>query len=410
MKPLPWRAESSRRGVHDPDTALARPIRNPASPLILLAQSARALAQGARAAGFTPLTIDRFADADTRAVSAECYRVPATHDGALDPTSVLTAVTELQLRHPAAELLWGGGVEAQPTLLEQLSKICPVLGSSLDAAYVLHDRQALRAACADLGIPVPVESSVAGAGRWLRKHAGRAGGWHVTPATGAARVRDCDGIYFQRWVPGIPASITLLVGVTQIAVLGFNRLLTRGRQFARDYRYLGAVGHLDVSQATRQACVRYASAFARRFGWRGLCGMDFIVKPDGSLVFIDFNPRPVATAELHAPPGLALAAHLSACRGGWGPLPAWPGVRAHRLVEADDPIQIPNSLDWPAWVSDRPDAAQRFSAGEPICTVHAADETAARCLALLDARGQHVRALLSINQNTTINSGSIHAD
>jgi hypothetical protein len=120
MKPLPWRAESSRPGVSDRLTVLARPIRNPAPPLILLAQSARALAQGARAAGFTPLVIDRFADADTQAAAAECYRIPVTRDGALDPASVLTAVTELRVRHPAAELLWGGGLESQPVLLEHL--------------------------------------------------------------------------------------------------------------------------------------------------------------------------------------------------------------------------------------------------------------------------------------------------
>jgi predicted ATP-grasp superfamily ATP-dependent carboligase len=410
MKPLPWRAESSRPGVNDRLTVLARPIRNPAPPLILLAQSARALAQGARAAGFTPLVIDRFADADTQAAAAECYRIPVTRDGALDPASVLTAVTELRVRHPAAELLWGGGLESQPVLLEHLSKICPVWGSSHAAARVLHDRAALRAACAALGVPVPAESQTARAGRWLRKRTGQAGGWHVTSATGAAREREGDDTYFQQWVPGVSASITLLVGMHEFAVLGFNRLLTRGDQFARDYRYLGAVGELRVAQSTRAECVRHATAFARHFGWRGLCGMDFIVKADGSLVFIDFNPRPVATVELHASPGLALAAHLAACRGEWKPLAKLSGVRAHRLVEADGPIQIPKSLDWPDWVSDRPQPEQQFSTGEPVCTVWAAEATAARTLALLEARAHHVHTLLSINQNNTINSGSIHAD
>lgn len=352
--------------------------------------------------------VDRFADADTRAAATECFRVPVTHDGALDPASVAATVTALRIRYPTAELLWGGGLESQPDLLEQLSKICPVLGSALDAVRVLHDREALRTACAFLGIPVPTESLTAASGRWLRKRAGQAGGWHVNAVQGDARAR--DDIYFQAWVPGITGSVTLLVGAANIAVLGFNRLLTRGEHYARDYRYLGAVGHLELTPQMREACVRHASAFARHFGWRGLCGLDFIVGDDGHPVFIDFNPRPVATVELHAAPGPALAAHLAACRGAWMPLPVWPGVRAHRIIEADGPIQIPNSLDWPAWVSDRPNPAQRFSAAEPICTAHAVDSTAAQSVALLEARAQELRALLSINQTNTINSGSIHAD
>ena len=400
----------SKPDVHDPGTALTRPLRNSAPPLILLAQSARALVEGARAAGFTPLAVDRFADVDTRSAAAECCSVPVTSDGGLEPEAVLRAVHDLRARYPSAELVWGGGLECQPGLLQQLSTVCPVLGSARHAAEVLHDRTALQRACATLGVPVPEESQTVRAGRWLRKRAGRAGGWHVVPARGAACRRDSADMYFQRWIPGIPASITLLVGRSEIAVLGFNRLLTHGNQFARDYRYLGAVGHLRVAQSTRAECIRHATAFARYFGWRGLCGMDFILKADGSFVFIDFNPRPVATVELHALPGLAFAAHHAACRGEWIPLVRRPGVRAQRLLEADGPIQIPNSLDWPDWVSDRPPPEQTFSAGEPLCTVHAAEATAARSLALLEARRRRVRALISMNHNDIANSGSIHAD
>ena len=328
----------------------------------------------------------------------------------LDPSAVLNAISHWLERYPTAELIWGGGLEAQPSLLEQISRLCPVRGSALEAVRVLHDRAALRAACMALGISQPAESTTPGVGQWLRKRAGRAGGWHVSAWDDEMRAEDSADDYYQRWTPGRCGSITLLVGATHSAVLGFNRLLTRGNHFKRDYRYLGAVGRLELTHSVRVECARLARALAQHLGWRGLCGMDFIVQADESFTFIDFNPRPVASAELHASLGPAFASHLAACRGAWIPLPRWPGVRAHCLVEAEGPIQIPNSLDWPDWVFDRPNPGQHFSAGEPVCTVHAADSTEARCLALLERRVGQLRARLSTLHNITSHSGSIHAD
>ena len=44
--------------------------------------------------------------------------------------------------------------------------------------------------------------------------------------------------------------------------------------------------------------------------------------------------------------------------------------RALGLLYAGKSITIPR-LDWPEWVTDRPQAGKQITIGEPVCTVHA---------------------------------------
>ena len=367
-----------------------------AAPLIILAQSGRALAEAARAAGMVPHVIDRFGDTDTRAAAETTVCVPVSRAGHLDEASVMVAVARLTQGARVPELVWGGGLEAQPQLLSRLRQSCRVRGSALEGVKLLHDRAALMQSCVRLGIPTACSLRLPGLPRYLRKRAAAAGGDHIRAMPPGGLPSRARGEYDELFIEGIAGSVTLLAYRFGACILGFNRLLTHGAGFARNYRYLGAVGHLALTPAQIALCARAGDLIARAWGWRGLCGLDFVLTPEQRLVFVDFNPRPVATFDLHLDPGAAFAAHLAACRGHSIGVTTCSGIRGHRLVEALDPIQIPNSLDWPSWVSDRPGPGERLAAGVPICTVRAEAADADAVHALLETRAAEITRRLAI--------------
>ena len=57
---------------------------------------------------------------------------------------------------------------------------------------------------------------------------------------------------------------------------------------------------------------KYASALIARLGYNGFCGLDFIRRPDQSIVFLEFNARPTPVAHLGGLIGCDLAAALFA--------------------------------------------------------------------------------------------------
>lgn len=366
--------------------------RRPPEPLIVLAQSGRALAVAARAAGFAPRVVDRFGDLDTRASAASWHPLAVAADGELDDPKVLATVRRLWQDTPAAPLVWGGGLESRPALLEALASEGPVMGSDPDRLRALQDPIRLGARLRGCGVMVPaMRWRITQKGGWLRKQAGAAGGAHVVPATAPGPARPGD--YFQRQIPGLDCSVTLLADGSRVRILGWNRLLscTTG---AFGHAYQGAVGGLEIPTAAQARISAAATAIVRLLGWRGLCGLDFILSAAGTPWVIDLNPRPTATVELHLAPGAAMRAHLAACGGSLPAVRLRGRPRGQRVLYAVDPIAIPNSLDWPQWVSDRPPGGTEVPTGAPICSIQAAGKTPAQVERTLQARARQLAAAL----------------
>jgi predicted ATP-grasp superfamily ATP-dependent carboligase len=141
------------------------------------------------------------------------------------------------------------------------------------------------------------------------------------------------------------------------------------------------------------------------FGLRGLASLDFLVDDSGAH-WLEVNPRPSATLQLHAgawPTGL-MHAHLDAVRGR---LPAAaprhaPGVRGHLTVFADRAGRV-GAASTPdpggrMHLHDLPAAGTRFARGEPICTVSAEAGHVDDALRLLDARADWARTHLAVRQ------------
>jgi predicted ATP-grasp superfamily ATP-dependent carboligase len=369
----------------------------------MVAESGRILAQAARREGMAVRVIDRFGDADTRAASRD-LRVVSGWDGPEDPG--LEALVERF--SPAAKgepVLWGGGLEARPGLLERLAGRRDLLGNGGEVVRRVTDPDRWFPLLAGLGLPHP-ESRLAPPASpddWLAKEAGASGGGHIRPGRGAG---PRAGRYFQRRCPGTPLSLLFAADGRRAQVLGVTEQWTAGEQNGdpEDFRYGGGLGHADPGRRLSRALEEAVAALTARLGLRGLNGLDCLVEGD-AFHLLEVNPRPVASLALYAgdlAPG-PIALHRSGSRGR---LPAVrirpPGpYRGHAVVYAEEPVRVPPGLLAP-WCGDRPGVGTWVPAGAPVCTVQAAHRVRGEARRLLGSRHRRVRQWLRAAAATTV--------
>lgn len=235
-------------------------------------------------------------------------------------------------------------------LLRRLERAGVPVPRTLPAADDGDARRALEA----LGTPVVVKPG---------RGAGGAGVRRVDDADDVADARAAavsvePGLapLVQRFEPGTPASVTLLVDGERIRPLALNRQLVR---FAPEARYEGGVTplrHPDASRALRTA----ADTVRACGGLRGLVGVDLVLGPDGPVV-LEVNPRLTTSY-------LGLRRHL-------GPGAAHAALRASGHRPAGDPPAF-DALDPSAPVTGDP---VRFGPGghPPERSAHRAPEASA---------------------------------
>ncbi|MCS3904465.1 putative ATP-grasp superfamily ATP-dependent carboligase [Methylohalomonas lacus] len=375
----------------------ARPPRR----LLIIARSGRALAASARRAGYSCDVIDQFADADTRALSDFC-RVAAQ----LTPAVLAPLLAEWHDRAGDANIIVGGGIEAQPALVDWLTEYAPVAANSAAMLAALKQPRKLAALLDELAIPHPAIVTDADAAQgpatdWLVKQTGADGGGHVRgwqPAGGLGTDE-----YLQRRCSGRPASVVFLAGGHGARLVGYNHCLQAAAQTgdADDYRFAGAIAAPWPASLTA-AIAAAVSRLVAATGLRGLCGVDLLVdESSGAFVLLEVNPRPPASFELHEQGGSLVAAHLAACDGR---LPTdWPAAGdcpGKLVVYSGDAVAVPGDIAWPDWSADRPPAASRLQAGTPLCTVFARAATPAACEQALYARRD--KLIKSIKNNSQI--------
>ena len=366
-------------------------------PVLIAARSARQLARAACAAGYAPRVVDLFGDDDTRAASDQLIVTPAAHGFRFRPRRLLADLQRLDAG-AGLPLVWGAGLEAAPRLLSQLGHVFEVCGSARHGLEALLQPARLAAQLRALDVPTPAIAlgKVPARGRWLCKSRGEAGGQHVRWGVPGATLAPND--YAQAFCAGRSMSVVFVAGARTLEVLGYNAHLFWPHA-AAPFTYAGAVGGQSLP---RRLCRDIEAALRRvavQFGLRGLCGVDFVVDAHDRWHLIEINPRWTATVELVAAPAAAFRAHLAACRDlPWRRPQARRRAHAHAVVMLDNPIRIPNSLNWPAWVADRPGAGARLPRGAPLCTVLADGATPDIACEQLAQRVRALRRLLAIDE------------
>jgi len=105
--------------------------------ILIVASSARMLAQAAKDAGLKPLVIDLFADLDTQGYAEDFRRIKSLAEQDLTP-----AVDDFVERYAVTHVIYGSGFEYYLESLRYLGSRLTVLGNHPDVFAKLQDKQA----------------------------------------------------------------------------------------------------------------------------------------------------------------------------------------------------------------------------------------------------------------------------
>jgi predicted ATP-grasp superfamily ATP-dependent carboligase len=344
-------------------------------PLLCVARSARVLAAAA-AADYEPWVVDLFADLDTRALAARCWRARPAPGWNFDATDLHALLDEVAALAAPLPVVIGSGFENAPALIGRLARCGPLLASPPSAYQRLARPRALFAALGERGVAVPRTgvSPPRSAHGWLLKRAAASGGAHVRDAAVEVRARDD---YFQERVAG-PVFSTLCVAARgRVAICGVARHVAPRERAG--HRYHGAVS-VAASPPWLEAVATSAAAIAAELELVGAFGLDFVLREGTTPVVVDINPRLTASLDVYADRAAIFAAHVAACSD--RPLaysrPPSCRPRGHLVVYAARAWQVPRGFTWPDYTADRPAAGQRVGSGDPLVTlvVEGEDEAA----------------------------------
>jgi predicted ATP-grasp superfamily ATP-dependent carboligase len=367
--------------------------------ILLVAVSARMLAELAARDGHEVLAFDRFGDLDLQRL---CPSVSLLRD--LDPHGGMAELVDAAERAPGDAVVYGAGLENRPDLVARLAAGRALLGCPPDTLERVRDPELLGAALRDAGAAYPRTLSAADAParadrtrRWLRKPVRGGGGRGVREWRGG---RLAPGVVVQERIAGLPCSAAAVADGRSATLLGVSeQLIGRRALGVRGYRWCGNVvpprlpapERRALGDAAREICAHLAAAF----GLRGLFGVDLVW--DGARPWVvEVNPRPTAALEtIEAVYGVrAFAAHLEGCAGRLPAEVSAPPRRAagKAVVFARSDLRVTDTREWPArGIRDVPHPGEAIAAGRPICTLVATGRSPEDVLAGLEARAAALR-------------------
>jgi len=367
--------------------------------VLIAAFSARALAASARRAGYRPLVVDCFGDADTVAL-AEAWRcLPARVQVGFTFRPLLAALESLADAAPSPPigLVLGTGFECNPRLVAKLAERFTLIGNDAETIRRTKDPHHFFTTLDALGVPHPETRADAPAASdgWLMRRIGGSGGLHIHNCP--AKPRLDPRRYFQRRVAGEPISMLGLVSERSAAFAASRQWVNPLPR--RPYRYGGAAGSLPLDPDLEARLVETSLAVSEAFALKGLVSFDYLVC-DGEFSLTEVNPRPGATLDVFDDrTGTLFKAHVAASRGGdpaalvasdWHP----PVARAAAFLYADRGPLTVGAVDWPDWALDRPRPGSPVGAGQPLATVTAEGDTLDAVQALSIARLGELENLL----------------
>lgn len=354
---------------------------------LIAAVTGRALAASASRGGHRVVVLDYFADRDCIEHALACRSVGLPTALRFDRKALLREAGILAPLDESAGLVYGSGFEARAALLEKLAVGRRLFGNPPSVVRRLKDPQQFFPLLDGLKIPHPETRFVwpAVTSGWLAKESGGSGGVQVRPAgqgTPTART------YYQRLESGRSLSVSFLANRKRASIVGFNQQWTSNARLDFPFQFGGAVGGITLPRKVRAEIVRCLDLLVAETGLVGLNGLDFMLS-GGHWSVLEVNPRPTATLELYDrdfPRGL-FDWHLRSCRGELPQrIPAARAFRALSVVSATGPWESAEDFSFPEWCRDLPRHGLQFSAGDPICTVHASAPTPAGAVKMVRQR------------------------
>lgn len=378
--------------------------------ILIVGLSTRSIAESAVRAGYDVITIDAFGDRDQRSLVRN-YALQRDFHVPFSATGLLEASVGLDFDAVA----YTSSLENQAEVVAELARGGKLLSNSPRVLRKVRDWAELRAACREEMIPYATtflsgeESEAEPADAWLVKPV-RSGGGHGIRLWDGEPL-DADHV-LQIRIQGRPASASFVADGERSVLLGLTEQLIGREELGGDgYTWCGNILPLalrkgrDVDVAL-QSAGRTATRLTRRFGLRGLNGVDMVVADDADgwpvPYLVEVNPRYSASMEL-VDWAYGLNAFDLHVRSFAGELPDFSladtikhgGFRGKAVVYATEDVAMPNTVGWQrTGRRDIPFSGDRIAAGHPICTVLAQGESRSACWRKLVDETQRVRETL----------------
>ena len=360
-------------------------------PLIVIAKSARMLVESAQSGGLEVIALDQFGDMDTRAAARQFCLIDDWSSEA-----VIADIEALDLQQQPV-VIYGTGVDNNPELLEQLQQRYQLLGNSAQTVARVRDPRLFFSLLDDLEIAYPLTRFDSPAGDdFLQKRSDLEGGLGVRPVRFANENIVDGGCYFQQQQDGVPFSVLFLANGSISRIVGYNMHWVVANHPWQPYLFQGLANRYALSDKLQELIETWVSSIVAETGLQGLNNMDCL-NVDGNIVVLEINPRPsasVALYDLDYTHGL-LAEHIKCFNSDkWNnPLPQ-SQFRGSWVVYASADLRIGKKLDWPLWVSDRPEIHNEFNDGDPVCTLQASAVSVAQLKLQLMQRCTEISDLL----------------
>src|SRR5918996_1222266 len=284
-----------------------------AEPLLLIALSARMLADLARRDARRVVAFDLFGDLDLRRTASRVVTPSELGGGRL------RALVGAAAMESAGGVVYGASFENHPALVARLAERHALLGNPPATLRAVRDPARVGAALTHAGVPYPrtfVKAPPGRPRRWLRKPLRGGGGTRVREWRGGALPA---GAFVQERIDGLACSAAAVGDGVDAVVLGLTEQLVGERAFGvRGYRWCGNLAPPRLPAGERAALLAQArticSCLAGTFALRGAFGVDLIW--DGERAWtVEVNPRPTASLEtIESAHGVGVFdAHLRAC-------------------------------------------------------------------------------------------------
>lgn len=383
----------------------------PKPQVLILGASTRAAAMSALRAGFDPICIDQFADADLRQISS------VTEIDSLSPgpkTQLASAVK--QVRH--LPVIPVGGTENQPDLLRDLaSQQTGYWGASPAAVASVRDPFQLAEGLEELKQRVlavqPCVDPPPRDGQWVVKPIASAGGRHIAVWDEAASIPQFAHFFQQRVTGKVYSGLFLAETMPgDVRFVGLTRQLVGCTELdASPFAWCGNIGPVFLPVETEFLVRRWGNILKWKFGLTGLFGIDFMVDEAGAPWLLEVNPRVTGSVEILelACANSLLADHV-ACYSPEAAAQAWEfaappympgGDRLGRAIlyaprRLTSQIPLPDPIDWESAprIADIPTPGSVIAAGQPVCSVYAWGENEDEVTSRLFALAAEVQGLL----------------
>lgn len=354
--------------------------------------STRALVQAVTDLGHRAIAIDAFRDQDTLNAAEQVILVENW------PGDILDAVQTVAVD----AWLLAGGIENQPSIVDQLSQRAPILGPTPAQLQALRSAEFWASLCED-GIHWPTTTDVRphlNLNEWLLKPAHGSGGLGIRRADSQLEASQHASCYWQRHIQGRVLGASWVMHNEGCRWLGITQSLGHNDwPGPTEFIYRGSIGPIGLPAEQVEALLRLGQrVLAALPGYRGYLQADLVEDSEGRLWLLEFNPRWTAGMEIlqetaTSPDCSPLGEHLrawgisSADGVSWNKPPTKLVAKAIYYAAADIELNraaragLQNLLNWQTsstagiqWcVADLPEvtepAPMRFEEGRPILTL-----------------------------------------